>query len=123
LEFISAFNNKEVGRKKMGKLSESKTKNNRNYKGFNLFSNFDLSIPLAILRGEFNILGFRNKHFQKLLGFKGNIISRLIKRLKIHGLIKKTTGSYKYYITKLGKETIIMAQKIKELVVFPAFSY
>jgi len=123
LEFISAFDNKEVGRKRMIKLSETKTENNRNYKGFNLFSNFDLLILLAILRGEFNILGFRNKHLQKLLGFKGNKISRLIKRLKIHGLIKKATNSYKYYITKLGKETIIMAQKIKELVIVPAFSY
>jgi len=30
---------------------------------------------------------------------------------------------YKYYLTKLGKETIIMAQKLKELVIVPAFSY
>jgi len=123
LEFISAFNNKEVGRKRMGKISETKTENKRNYKGFNLFSYFDLAILMSILRGEYNISGFRNKHLQKQLGFNGNKISRLIKRLRIHGLIKKATDSYKYYITKLGKETIIMAQKIKELVIVPAFSY
>ncbi|MDO9154611.1 MAG: hypothetical protein Q7U47_13070 [Paludibacter sp.] len=81
LEFISAFNNKEVGRKRLEKVSESKTENDRNYKGFNFFSDFDLSILLAILRGEFNITGFRNKHLQKQLGFKGSKISRLIKRL------------------------------------------
>jgi len=75
------------------------------------------------MRGEFNISGLRNKNLQKLLGFSGNKISRLIKRLRVHGLIKKATDSYKYYITKFGKETIIMAQKIKELVIIPAFSY
>lgn len=123
LEFISAFNNKEVGRKRIEKVTESKTENNRNYKGFNFFCDADLAILLAILRGEFNISGFRNKHLQKLLGFNSNKISRLIKRLHIHGLIKKAKDSYKYYITKLGKETIIMSKKIKELVLVPAYCY
>lgn len=123
LEFISAFNNKEVGRKRLENVTESKTDNKRNYKGFNFFSDADLAILLAILRGEFNISGFRNKHLQKILGFKSSKISRLIKRLNLHGLIKKVQNSYKYYITKLGKETIIMSQKIKELVLIPAYCY
>jgi len=123
LEFISAFNNKEVGRKRLEKVTSSKSENNRNYKGFNFFSNDDLAILIAIVRGEFNISGFRNKNLQKALAFKGSKISRLIKRLRIHGLIKKATDSYKYYVTKIGKETIIMAQKIKELVMVPAYCY
>ncbi len=121
LEFISAFDNKEVGRKRLENVTSSKSENNRNYKGFNFFSKDDLVVLLAILRGEFNISGFRNKNMQKLLGFNGGKISRLIKRLRIHGLIKKATGSYKYYLTKTGKETIITAQKIKELVLVPAY--
>jgi DNA-binding MarR family transcriptional regulator len=123
LEFISAFDNKEVGRKRLEKVTSSKIENNRTYKGFNFFSNDDLAILMAIAHGEFNINGFRNKNLQKLLTFKGSKISRLIKRLKIHGLIKKASNSYKYYITKIGKETIIMAQKIKELVMVPAYCY
>jgi len=121
LEFISAFDNKEVGRKRLEKVTSSKNDNNRNYKGFNFFSAVDVSFLLAILRGEFNIYGFRNKNLQKLLGLSGSKISRLIKRLRVHGLIKKATDSYKYYITKIGKETITIAQKIKELVLVPAF--
>lgn len=121
LEFISAFDNKEVGRKRLEDVTSSKSENNRNYKGFNFFSKDDLIILLAILRGEFNISGFRNKNMQKLLGFNGGKISRLIKRLRVHGLIKKAKDSYKYYLTKIGKETIIMAQKIKELVLVPAY--
>jgi len=123
LEFISAFNNKEVGRKRLEIVSESKNENNRNYKGFNFFNDDDLLVLLSIVRGEFNISGFRNKHLQKQLGFNGSKISRLIKRLRIHGLIKKVADSYKYYVTKLGKETIIMAEKIKELVLVPAYCY
>lgn len=123
LEFISAFDNKEVGRERLEKITSSKNENNRNYKGFNFFNADDLRILMAIVRGEFNINGFRNKNMQKLLGFNGGKISRLIKRLRVHGLIKKATDSYKYYLTKIGKETIIMAQKIKELLLVPAYCY
>jgi hypothetical protein len=59
----------------------------------------------------------------KLLGCNGAKASRLIKRLRVYGLIKKVADFYKYYLTKLDKETIIMSQKIKELVIVPAFSY
>lgn len=123
LEFISAFDNKEGGRKRLGKITSAKIDNNRNYKGFNFFSDDDLLVLTAIARGEFNINGFRNKNLQKLLRFNGGKISRLIKRLRVHGLIKKASGSYKYYMTKIGKETLIMAQKIKELVLIPAYCY
>ena len=122
LEFISAFDNKEIGRKKLEKISESKTENNRNYKGFNFFNKEDMSILLAILNGEFNINGFRNINIQNLLGFCASKVSRLLKRLRVHGLIKKTTDSYKYYVTKLGKEVIIMSQKIKEEIIVTALA-
>ncbi|MCL2132681.1 MAG: hypothetical protein FWH36_09600 [Lentimicrobiaceae bacterium] len=123
LDFIAAFDNKEAGRKRLEKVTESKTANNRKYKGFNFFSKDDLTILLAILHGEFNINGFRNKNIQKLLEFSGAKVSRLIKRLRVHGLVKKATDTYKYYLTKLGKETIIMSQKIKELVLVPTFCF
>ena len=123
LEFISCFDNKDAGRKKLEQVSSSKTENSRNYKGINFFSRDDLAILLAILRGEFNINGFRNKNLQKLLGFKATKISRLIKRLHVHGLIKKVADTYKYYLTKMGKQTIIAALKIKKIVLVPAFNY
>lgn len=35
----------------------------------------------------------------------------------------KEIKTHKYYLTKIGKGTIIMAQKIKELVLVPAYCY
>ena len=112
-----------MGRKRLERVTEAKTENSRNYKGFNFFNRDDLTVLLAILHGEFNINGFRNKNIQKLLKLSSAKVSRLIKRLTVHGLVKKAADSYKYYLTKLGKETIIMSQKIKELVLVPAFCY
>ena len=67
LEFISALDNKEVGRKNLEKVTATKTKNNRNYRGFNFFAPSDQKLLLAILRGEFNISGLRNKNLQRIL--------------------------------------------------------
>jgi len=49
LEFISAFDNKEAGRKRLDKVTKSKKQNNRYYKGFNLFSKVDLDLLLQFL--------------------------------------------------------------------------
>lgn len=123
LEFISAFDNKEVGHKRLQKITEAVEVNKRTYRGFNFFSKNDLVILQVIIRGEFNISGFRNKHLRKFLDFNSNKISRILKRLWSHGLIKKVRDCHKYYLTKLGKETIIMAEKIKELIIVPSFCY
>lgn len=124
LEFISAFDNKEAGRKRLDDISKAKNHNNRNYKGFNLFSADDLSLLLTVLRGENNIYGFRNKDIRaKIPGFSTGKVSRMIKRLKVFGLIKKAKKAYKYYTTKLGKELVIAAQKLKEAILIPELSY
>ena len=79
---------------------------------------------LAILKGEFNISGFRNKNIREILpDFNASKVSRLFKRMRVHGLIKSVGKTYKYYITKLGKEVILQAEKIKELVLIPALNY
>lgn len=52
LEFISDFDNKEVGRNRLDKVTTGRKENNRNYKGFNLFSKEDLALLLTVLRGS-----------------------------------------------------------------------
>lgn len=52
LELISAFDNKEAGRKRLDKLTRSKREDNRNYKGFNLFCGQDMSLLLTVLKGD-----------------------------------------------------------------------
>jgi predicted transcriptional regulator len=124
LQFVSAFDNKEAGRKRLDKITKPIQENNRSYKGFNFFSREDMSLLFAILRGEYNISGFRNKDLRmRLPKFNTGKISRLIKRLNIFGLIKKAGNTYKYYMTKLGKELIVTAEKLKETILIPALNY
>ena len=46
-------------------------------------------------------------------------VSRLLKRLRLHGLAKKVGHTYRYYLTSLGKHTIATGLKLKNLVLIP----
>lgn len=121
LEFISAFKLNTDGRKKLNKLSQPKAENGRNFRGFNFFDKDDLNLLLIIVRGEFLINGFRNKNLRYFYkGKSSSQISRMLKRLRLHQLIRKVTGYHKYYLTALGKQIICAALSIKEQVLIPA---
>jgi len=124
LEFISTIEDKSNGRKRLEKISQPKTVGKRKYKGFNLFDEDDLKLLKTITRGEFNISGFRNKNIRQLLPYySSNKISRLLKRLRTHGIIKRIANTYKYYMTKLGRRIIMLCAKLKEIMIIPAFNY
>jgi hypothetical protein len=123
LEFISAIEDKNVGKKRLKKITQPVKHNKRNYRGLNFFNPDDDNLLQAIARGEFNIYGFKNKDLRVLLGKSSSQVSRLLKSLRLHGLIRKARNTYKYYLTKLGKEAILTGQKLKELVIIPKLNY
>jgi DNA-binding HxlR family transcriptional regulator len=49
--------------------------------------------------------------------------TRLLRRLRVHGLIKKVAGRYKYYLTELGRQVITVVLKLREMYVIPRFAY
>ena len=120
LDFISQIETRETGRKNLSKVGESKEVNNRRYKGFNFFDESDVNLFKVLMRGEHCIQGFQNKTLRKHLPDKSSgQISRILKRLQTHGLIKKVCRCYKYYLTKFGKQVILTAFKIKEMFIIP----
>ncbi len=123
LEFISAIDDNTIGQKKLEKATEPVMVNERNFKGLNLFSKADKKIVIAFTRGQFNIYGFRAKDIARQLSdYSQDQLSRLLKRLRVHGLIKKIANSYKYYLTQLGKEIFSCSQKIINMVMIPQLS-
>lgn len=123
LEFISGFITDIDKRNKLDRIAEPLKKNGRNYKGFNLFDKADLLLLNTISRGENCISGFQNKSLRRSLPDKTcGQVSRLLKRLQLHGLIRKIKGTYKYYLTSLGKQLIIAIMRIKEYVIIPSLS-
>lgn len=124
LKFISDVETPEVGAQQLYQLAETRTENDRRYKGFNLLLEEDASFFRLLLRGEFFISGFTNKGLRQHLAHKNSgQISRLLKRLRVHGLIKKVGRRYKYYLTEFGRHIILMALKFRELVIIPELAY
>jgi hypothetical protein len=123
LEFISAIEDDKAGTGKLNQVSQSVQENDRNYRGFNFFDARDEQLFESLGRGEFNISGFQNKDLRRRLSDRtSGQISRTIKRLRVHGLIKKVGRTYKYYLSALGKQVITLGLKLKELDIIPALS-
>lgn len=120
LEFLSTIEDPRPGNDKLNKLSRPAKDNDRSFPGFNFFDPEDELLFETIARGEYNISGFQNKNLRLHLPGKNPAqISRLLKRLRLHGLIKKVARTYKYYLTSFGKLVIATGLKLKHLVIIP----
>lgn len=124
LKFISSIATPQVGVEKLHKLAETKTENQHRHKGFNLFSEEDTCLFRTLLQGEFFISGFTNKQLRNYLSDKSaSQVTRLLKRLRVHGVIKKIGKRYKYYLTDFGRQSASMGLKLREMVVIPTLAF
>lgn len=131
LNFIAAFDNNDIGQKRLKKVTSHTKVNDRKYKGFNFFDKNDEIIFKAIAAGEFIINGMRNKSLkQKIINISKNKmilstaqVSRILKRLLVKGVVRKRKGSYEYYLTNLGSQVIATALNVKELIANQQFAY
>ena len=127
LDFISKMEDNSTGVEQLRQLTERKTENNRNYQGFNPLNREDSVIFQELLNGSLIVNGFSNKSLklalsQKFQDISWNTgkISRLIKRLRVFGLVKKVHKTYKYFLTEKGRLLAIMAVKLRNISVIPA---
>jgi hypothetical protein len=123
LEFISTIEEDKAGTNKLNKISQPVEENDRSYRGFNFFDPEDEEVFESLGSGQFNISGFQNKDLRRRIpGRNTGQFSRLMKRLRSHGMIKKVGRTYKYYVTGLGKQVIAIGLKLKNLYVIPELS-
>ena len=124
LEFLSTLDDPTAGIDRLHKISESVRENERSYPGLNFFSAQDQTLIETLARGEFNLRGLQNKSLRAHLGKKtSGQVSRLLKRLRLHGLVKKVGHPYRYYLTLLGKQVITTGLKLKNLVLIPQLAF
>ncbi|MDR3342459.1 MAG: hypothetical protein LBT14_06670 [Treponema sp.] len=110
--------------KKLDKLSGDVKKNERTYKGCNVFNKDDEKILLAVADGKFNLKGWSNRELRKILPEKtSGQLSRILKRLRTHGLIKKIGKTYLYYLTAMGKQVIAACLKLKNMFLVPQLAH
>jgi hypothetical protein len=120
LEFLSAIDDPSKGIDKLNRVTRTVHEEARSYRGFNFFDKEDEALFLALARGEFTISGVQNKALRaRFPQYSSGQMSRTLRRLRTHGLIKKASHCYKYYLTVLGKQVVALALKLKNLVIIP----
>jgi hypothetical protein len=120
LELLSSLEDRSVGVEAVRRISEKVEHEGRSYRGFNFFSDEDVRLFEIILRGEHTIQGLRNAHIREHLPDKSTSqVSRMLRRLRCHGLVKKMGRTYKYYVTAAGRSVMTTGLKLKTLVLIP----
>ncbi len=77
----------------------------------------DRALLEAVCRGEFTLNGFRNRDLQSVFFAapahevrekrrRSAWVSRKLRLLRVHGVIRKITGTYRYQLTEIGRRAI-----------------
>ncbi len=123
LEFVSSFDDHSGGNKNLTKATEAVKDKGRSYRGLNFFSKKDLLVLEVISRGEYMTFGMQGKDIRRhLKDISPSAMSRIFKRLRLHEIIERIQGTYKYFITAYGKEIIAAGLTVRNLVLIPALA-
>ena len=123
LEFISSFDDHSNGNGNLTKVTSPVVENERSYRGLNFFAERDLKVLEAVSHGEYMTFGMQGKDIrQHLEDVSPSAMSRIFKRLRLHGIIERVKGTYKYFVTAYGKEIIAAGLTVRNLVLVPALA-
>ncbi|WP_144021535.1 ArsR family transcriptional regulator, partial [Caballeronia sordidicola] len=111
-----------AGERDLQRLSQTRVGQDPSVKGLNFFNATDQSLLKTMQRGEFNIHGWRRADLLKHVQLTPSAMSRQLKRLRMLGLIKSVTHTYRYYLTRLGRAAIAAACSLTRFNIVPAMA-
>jgi hypothetical protein len=92
----------------------------RSYRGFNPFLEQDERVLQILLRGEHALVGVTARRLRSLLaGWNRGRISRLLKRFRLHGLLRKIGHTYVYHLTPLARRVVTAVLDVKNNMMVP----
>jgi hypothetical protein len=122
LEFLSSLDDTSAGERDLQRLSQPRVGVDPSVRGVNFFNATDQTLLRTLQHGEFNIHGWRRADLCKYLRLTPATMSRQLKRLRLLGLIKKVSHTYRYYLTRLGRAAIAAACSLTRFNIVPAMA-
>lgn len=123
LDFLSALDDFSAGVRALHRLTQPRRAQGRTIKGLNFFDPIEHALLHALQRPGFNIAGVRRADLAPILAACAPAtITRHLARLRGLGIIKRVTGTYRYYLTRLGRAAVAAASRITELSLIPALA-
>jgi len=121
LEYLSSLDDFSAGIRALHRLTQPRVINGRNVKGLNFFSRVEQTLLAALQRPGFNIAGLRRANLLPMLaGRSPATLTRQLARLRQLGIIKRVTGTYRYYLTRPGRAAIAAGRRLTEHTIIPA---
>jgi hypothetical protein len=123
LAFLATLDDFSAGVRALHRITRQRSPNGKSVKPINFFSSIDQNLLRALHRPAFNIAGIRRADLKPLLAeLSPAALSRHLTRLRHIGLIRRISGTYRYYLTRIGRAAIAAGCHITENVLIPALA-
>ena len=123
LEYLSSLDDFSAGIRALDRLTRSRSVNGRTLRGLNFFSRAEQTLLSALQRPAFNIAGLRRADLLPLFAqCSPATLTRNLARLRQLGVIKRVTGTYRYYLTRAGRAAIAAGRRLTEHTIIPALA-
>jgi hypothetical protein len=118
---LSALDDFSAGIRALERLTKPREVDGKAVQGINFFAPVDKALLHALQNPKVNIAGIRRGDlWPDPAMLSPTRLSRQLRRLLDLGVIKRVTGTYRYYLTKAGRAATAAAQWLTEAVIVPA---
>jgi hypothetical protein len=123
LEHLSALDDFSAGVRALDRLTRPRTVDDKTIKGINFFDPTDNALLHALQDPRVNIAGIRRGDLLPLLEqLSPDRLSRQLRRLRDIGVIKRVTGTYRYYLTRIRRAATAALCRVTESIIIPAMA-
>jgi hypothetical protein len=123
LAHLSALDDIAAGIRALDRLTRPRCRDGKTLKGINFFHPLENALLRALQNPKVNIAGVRRADLCPLLHqLSPDRLSRQLRRLRDLGVIKRVTGSYRYYLTRIGRAAIAAACRLTQTTIIPALA-
>jgi hypothetical protein len=123
LEYLSSLDDFAAGIRALDRLTQPRSVKGCNVKGRNFFSRDERTLLAALQRPGFNIAGLRRADLLlRVAQCSPATLTRQRARLRHLGVIKRVTGTYRYYLTRAGRAAIAAGRRLTEHTIIPALA-
>jgi hypothetical protein len=117
---LSILSDFSAGVRALDRLTRPRKINDKTVKGINFFDPVDNALLHALQDPRVNIAGVRRADLLPLLDhLSPDRYSRQLRRLRDIGVIKRVAGTYRYYLTRLGRAATAALCRVAESIIIP----
>jgi len=123
LEYLSSLDDFSAGIRALDRLTQPRLVKGRTVRGLNFFSHPEQTLLSVLQRPAYNIAGLRRADLLPFLAqCSPATLTRHLARLRLLGVIKRVTGTYRYYLTRAGRAAIAAGRSLTQLTIIPALA-